>query len=68
MQLLRTLDVDIALRAISVFASAEAAADWLIAEGLASLNGKSAVETAQTVKGRQRVLALLGAIEHGVYT
>jgi uncharacterized protein (DUF2384 family) len=62
---LRLSAPEIVDRAIETFESIDGAAIWL-ASPAHGLEGKVPVEVAATVKGRTKVLNLLGRIDHGL--
>lgn len=64
--LLAQADLDVMTRAVACFGSAKAAGLFLTAPAPA-LGGRTPLEVAMENDGKERVLELIAAIEHGVY-
>jgi uncharacterized protein (DUF2384 family) len=60
------LDEGVIVAALGTFESVGGAAEWLVCPA-AGLGGFVPAKVAGTKEGRQRVLRLLGCIEHGVF-
>ena len=63
---LEQLDEGVIIAAHDTFESAGAAADWLVCPAF-GLGGSIPAKVAVTKEERQRVIRLLGCIEHGVF-
>jgi uncharacterized protein (DUF2384 family) len=63
---LEQLDESVIIAALNTFESAGGAAEWLVCPAF-GLGGSIPAKVAGTKEGRQRVLRVLGCIEHGVF-
>jgi putative toxin-antitoxin system antitoxin component (TIGR02293 family) len=62
---LRSLDSEIVCQAIDVFDSVDGAAIWLASPAF-GLEGRVPLDVADTPKGMDEVMNLLGRVDHGV--
>jgi hypothetical protein len=64
---LQTLPESVRCRALEVFGAEASAAEWLTTR-IVALGGHTPVDTLMRANGEEEVLAILGRIEHGVFS
>jgi uncharacterized protein (DUF2384 family) len=67
LNLVPSLDPEVAAKALEVFSSPQGAAEWLLCDTIPSFPGGAPLELSQSPIGKKRVLNVLNAIAHGIF-